>query len=357
MDELGREVVAAGGVRGLVMHGMAEGVGLVDEVADGGVLRQDRDPALFLEVVRVHDPFVDLLVGADGAGLLEERVDERGLPMVDVGDDGNVADVVAKLLHARADKPSNAYEFQRLPAYGRAIRPYNAARVSGKDHVRTHLSRSTKDAQYGRVTPVQRIRGTVGNVVVVRARRLAGRRARRASGPLPPVGGTSVLTFDWEGRHFSAPCEVRRTKVEKQARIAVREVALSHRPLPDGRCRCNEQILRDIVAGSVARALDEQKANANGIPAIAAQSFQTGKGDDFVRYELRGGAWTQTPTREPRQPHGEGFTISASETETKAAMLCRAYESGDADGRRLIRTFAALSISKTEGVPTRRYTP
>ena len=99
MDEVGRQVVAGGGVRGLVMDRMAEGVGLVDEIADGGVLGEDGDPALFLEVVRVHDALVHLLVGADGAGLAEERVDERGLPVVDVGDDGNVADVVSKLLH------------------------------------------------------------------------------------------------------------------------------------------------------------------------------------------------------------------------------------------------------------------
>jgi hypothetical protein len=209
---------------------------------------------------------------------------------------------------------------------------------------------------YGRVTPVQRIRGTVGKaVVVVLDVSIAGARVAHQD-PLPPIGGTSVLTFDWEGRHFSAPCEVRRTKVEKQARTEF-EKSLYHTGLFLQTDAASEKILRDIVANAVARALDEQKANANGIPAIAAQSFQTGKGDDFVRYELRSGKWTQTATRESRQPHGEGFTISASETETKAAMLCRAYESGDADGRRLIRTFAALSISKTEGVPTRRYTP
>ena len=209
---------------------------------------------------------------------------------------------------------------------------------------------------YGRVTPVQRIRGTVGNaVVIVLDVSIAGARVAHQE-PLPPVGGTSVLIFDWEGRHFRAPCEVRRTKVEKQARTEF-EKSLYHSGLFLQADAANEQILRDIVASAVARALDEQKANANGIPAIAAQSFQTGKGDDFVRWELRGGKWTQIPTREPRQPHGEGFTISASETATKAAMLCRAYESGDPDGRRLIRTFAALSISKSEGVPTRRYTP
>ena len=209
---------------------------------------------------------------------------------------------------------------------------------------------------YGSVTPVQRIRGTVGKaVVVVLDVSVAGARVAHQD-PRPPIGGTSILTFDWEGRHFSAPCEVRRTKVERQARTEF-EKSLYHSGLFLQVDATNEKILRDIVANAIARAMDEQKANANGIPAIAAQSFQTGKGDDFVRYELRGGKWTTTATREPRQPHGEGFTISASETASKAQMLCRAYESGDADGRRLIRTFAALSISKSEGVPTRRYTP
>jgi hypothetical protein len=210
--------------------------------------------------------------------------------------------------------------------------------------------------QYGRVTPVQRIRGTVGSVVVfVLDVSIAGARVAHQE-PLPDVGGMSVLKFDWEGRHFSATCEVRRTRTEKPARSEF-EKSLYHTGLFLTVSGDNERILRDIVASAVARALDEQKANANGIPAIAAQSFQTGKGDDFVRYELRGGSWTKTATREPKQPHGEGFTISASESPMKASMLCRAYESGDADGRRLIRTFAALSISKVEGVPTRRYTP
>ena len=218
------------------------------------------------------------------------------------------------------------------------------------------FSEADERRSYGRVTPVQRIRGTVGKVVVVVLDvSIAGARVAHQE-PLPPVGGTGVLIFDWEGRHFSAPCEVRRTKVEKQARTEF-EKSLHHSGLFLQTDASSEKILRDIVANAVARALDEQKANANGIPAIAAQSFQTGKGDDFVRYELRGGKWTQIPTRESRQPHGEGFTISASETAAKAAMLCRAYESGDPDGRRLIRTFAALSIRKTEGVPTRRYTP
>jgi hypothetical protein len=210
--------------------------------------------------------------------------------------------------------------------------------------------------RYGRVTPVKRIRGTVGNVVVfVLDVSVAGARVAHQD-PLPPVGGISVLKFDWEGHHFRAQCEVRRTRTEKAAKSQF-EKPLYHSGLFLTVEPLHEKILHDIVAESVARAMDEQRANANGIPAIAAQSFQTGKGDDFVRYEFRGGDWTQTPTRDSRQPHGEGFTISASESSAKAAMLCRAYESGDTEGRKLIRTFAALSISKSEGVPTRRYTP
>jgi hypothetical protein len=61
--------------------------------SDRGVLGQDRDALLALEVHRVHDPLGDVLVGAERAGLPEHLVDERGLAVVDVGDDRDVAQV------------------------------------------------------------------------------------------------------------------------------------------------------------------------------------------------------------------------------------------------------------------------
>ena len=74
--------------------------GRVDDVqrdsrpdCDRGVLGEDRDALLTLEVARVHDALVDGLVGAERARLVQHRVDERGLAVVDVGDDGQVADV------------------------------------------------------------------------------------------------------------------------------------------------------------------------------------------------------------------------------------------------------------------------
>ena len=71
--------------------------GRVDDVdprvadADRAVLREDRDAALALEVVAVHHALADLLVAREGARLHEQLVDQRGLAVVDVGDDGDVA--------------------------------------------------------------------------------------------------------------------------------------------------------------------------------------------------------------------------------------------------------------------------
>lgn len=210
--------------------------------------------------------------------------------------------------------------------------------------------------QFGRVTPVQRIRGKVGAVsVYLLDVSLAGVRVAHQE-PLPDVGLTSVLTFDWEGRTFTGPCEIRRTRLEKPARSKF-EKALYHTGLflmrtdPE-----SHSLLHEIVQTSVVRALDEQKANARGIPPTAALSYQSAAGDEYLRCEIRHQAWVTTSTRDPQQPE-HGFTISSSEPPAKVALLCRAYEKGDTDSRRLIRAFAALSLSKAEGIPTRRYAP
>jgi hypothetical protein len=78
--------------------GVARRVDDVDlHVAVGhrGVLGEDRDPLLPLEVHRVHDPLVDVLVRPEGARLPQHLVDEGGLAMVDVSHDGHVAQVAA----------------------------------------------------------------------------------------------------------------------------------------------------------------------------------------------------------------------------------------------------------------------
>jgi hypothetical protein len=73
--------------------GVARGVDHVDRGAvplDRGLLREDRDALLALQVAGVHHPVDRLGAPAEGAGGAEHGVDQRGLAVVDVGDDGDV---------------------------------------------------------------------------------------------------------------------------------------------------------------------------------------------------------------------------------------------------------------------------
>jgi hypothetical protein len=91
-------------------------------IIDGAVLGQDGDAALLLDGVGIHDPLADLLVRGEGAGLLEQAVDQRGLAVVDVGDDGDVAD---RALHGGEGPKARGKRPARLPVW----RPVSQARL------------------------------------------------------------------------------------------------------------------------------------------------------------------------------------------------------------------------------------
>src|SRR4051812_9448383 len=57
------------------------------------VLGQDGNATLPFEIVRVHNPLGHMLMRGKGSRLAQKLVDQRGLTVVDVGDDGDVANV------------------------------------------------------------------------------------------------------------------------------------------------------------------------------------------------------------------------------------------------------------------------
>ena len=74
--------------------GVARRIDNVDLAAfkvDGRILGKDGDAALALQVVRIHHALGHLLVGAEGAGLAQHGVNEGGLAVVNMGDDGDIA--------------------------------------------------------------------------------------------------------------------------------------------------------------------------------------------------------------------------------------------------------------------------
>ena len=82
------EVDVAGGVDEVEDVGLA----VVGRVLEADGLGLDGDAALALDVHGVEELLLHVAVG-DGAGRLDQPVGERGLAVVDVGDDGEVADV------------------------------------------------------------------------------------------------------------------------------------------------------------------------------------------------------------------------------------------------------------------------
>ena len=73
------------------MAGRVDDVDLYVVIEDGGVFRQNRDAALALQFVRIHHPLDMVLVGAERAALLQHGVDQRGLAVINVRDDGDIA--------------------------------------------------------------------------------------------------------------------------------------------------------------------------------------------------------------------------------------------------------------------------
>lgn len=174
--------------------------------------------------------------------------------------------------------------------------------------------------------------------------------------PLPRAGSQCVMSFTWHGHQLVLECEVKRTVMRRPPKSAL------ERPLYESGLFITSArgesgaLLREMIERHVMLALDERKANARGIPPTAAQSFQTGKGDELMRHEYVKGMWRSYPTTDPSQPMN-GFTISAAEPVPNIEMLRSTFADADAAGRRMIQQMAEMSISRSEGIPTRRYEP
>jgi hypothetical protein len=214
----------------------------------------------------------------------------------------------------------------------------------------------TERRRFQRVRIVEQVRGLIGEtrIFVVDAS-LSGLRVVHQD-DVPRVGSSCTVSFTWHGRHITLECTIKRTVMRRPAKSALERPLYESGLLIDGARGESSATLREMIERHVMLALDERKANARGIPPTAAQSFQTGKGDDLIRHEYVKGAWRSYPTTDPSQPMN-GFTISAAEPVPNIEMLRSTFATADASGRRMIQQMAEMSISRSEGIPTRRYEP
>ena len=62
-------------------------------IVDGRVLGKDGDAALAFQIARIHHALLHLLVRAEHAALAEQAIHKRGLAVINMRDDCNVANV------------------------------------------------------------------------------------------------------------------------------------------------------------------------------------------------------------------------------------------------------------------------
>lgn len=156
------------------------------------------------------------------------------------------------------------------------------------------------------------------------------------------------LGFVWERATVEFDCEVRRSFV---VRVASDESKVSHtgarfvQPVGD-----SEVLLEKMIASFISRILEAQRANARGERGLSHGEAILARLGDAQRMRARGcvthslvdGKWSVTRGDSPNQPE-DGFTVAAFEDEEEIQMLRDAYETADAEGRRLIRLIADLS--------------
>jgi hypothetical protein len=65
---------------------------------NGRVLGHDGDAALALQIHGVHHPLPDVFVGAKDAALMQQRIDKSCFAVIDMSDDGYIANIVTTIL-------------------------------------------------------------------------------------------------------------------------------------------------------------------------------------------------------------------------------------------------------------------
>ena len=202
--------------------------------------------------------------------------------------------------------------------------------------------------KYGRIQLIEPIVASVDGVPV-RVMEISVTGARLSHEQRFPRAATNTLRLDWRGQTIRLQCEAIRSML-----VRPNEYQSGVHFVNSG--DADDRVLRELIGEHVTRALNEQIANARGVPPIGGYTFQVGKGNRFRRCEFVDGSWKKVETGDPSQPP-KGFTISAEIDPGQVQMLCQTWLACDEEGRRLTQILAQLSIDKREGTPTRRYVP
>jgi PilZ domain len=152
-----------------------------------------------------------------------------------------------------------------------------------------------------------------------------------------PMGARGLLRFNWRGRELEVLSQITRSD---GARSGLH--FLEH---------CEDLVT--LVNQWASEVLHAQEANADGDRAqnvvgdetLTAASAGARAMSGYLQYHLSADGWKCHRALLPDQPE-DGFTVSANESQEQIDLLCRTYEGGDAEAKKMTRMIAQLSVNR-----------
>lgn len=187
--------------------------------------------------------------------------------------------------------------------------------------------------QFQRLSLVEPLDGWFGDYSV-RLIDVSSKGAQIEHDDVIPDDARALLRFYWRGAAVEVLAETKRTSESRSGLQFVED------------CDVLKTLLAasatEIVLALEANARGDRSENVVGDETVTAAWRMPASG--FVRWILGPEGWAATRCIDPGQP-ANGFTIAAGEPDDQVALLCRTYESGDTEARRLTRLLAELSTS------------
>jgi len=148
-------------------------------------------------------------------------------------------------------------------------------------------------------------------------------------------GASALLRFEWRGQKLVVLSQVTRSD---GARSGLHFLE-------------NNEVLVRLVNEWAAEVLNAQQANADGNRednvvgegTLTAASAGARALAGFLQYHFTPNGWKCHRALLPDQPE-DGFTVSANESQEQIDLLCRTYEGGDAEAKKMTRMIAGLSL-------------
>ncbi|HEX8619329.1 MAG TPA: hypothetical protein VF911_17230 [Thermoanaerobaculia bacterium] len=149
-----------------------------------------------------------------------------------------------------------------------------------------------------------------------------------------PSEARALLRFWWRGEAVEVMAETARSFDSRSGLRLVEE--------NDALRRLIASSATEMLLALEANARGDREANFVGDETLTAAWRRPASG--FVRWVLEAAGWRSERSTEAGQP-ANGFTVAAGEPEDQVALLCRTYESGDTEARKLTRMLAELSVA------------